>query len=243
MASPTKAAPGFEGFLSNLSLPDLLQLHGQGRFSGSIAVSNDGQEGQIFLQNGEVVHAEAGDLKGEEAFCAILGWSTGNFAAHANVSTFSRTVFKGLDHLLLEAHRRMDEVKKAPARPPPLPKEPPPPAPKRGTPSVVSQLRAIPGVTYAVVFNREGMPIGDASPAAEALAARGLYLVTTLSAPLGQALGLGDLQLASVSSPGDQLLLFQARDTYLAASISEGASLADAEAAVRRALSPSARGR
>lgn len=243
MVSFTKAAPGFEGFLSNLSLPDLLQLHGQGRFSGSIVVSNDGQEGLIFLQNGEVVHAEAGDIKGEDAFCAILAWPTGNFVAHANVSTFARTVFKGLDHLLLEAHRRIDELKKASAGAPARPQGSVPPLPRPSTPAVVTQLRAIPGVTYAVVFNRDGIAIGDGSPTGEALAARGLYLVSSLSNPLGQALGLGDLQLASVSSPGEQFLLFRARDAYLAASISEGASLADTEAAIRRALSPSARGR
>lgn len=243
MPSPDKAAPGFEGFLSNLSLPDLLQLHGQGRFSGSIVVSYDGQEGVIFLQNGEVVHAEAGDLKGEDAFCAILGWRAGSFVAHPNVSPFARTVFKGLDHLLLDGLRRIDEVKQAPADVPPRPKETLAAAPRRSTPVVVAQLRTIPGVTYAVVFHRDGIAVGDPSPTAEALAARGLYLVSTLSAPLGKALGLGELQLASASSPGDQLLLFQARDTYLAASISDGVSLVETEAAVRRALSPATRER
>ena len=137
----------------------------------------------------------------------------------------------------------MDEVrKKAPAAPA-RPEGPAPEAPKRGAPAVVGQIRALPGVSYAAVFNRDGIAVGDPSPAAEALAARSLYLVSALSSPLGQALGLGDLQLAAVNSPGGQLLLFQSRDTYLAASVADGASLTDAEAAIRRTLSPNARGR
>ncbi len=243
MASPTRAAPGFEGFLSNLSLPDLLQLHGQNRFSGSIVVSYEGMEGVIFLQSGEVVHAEAGDLKGEDALCAILGWTTGSFVAHANVSTFARTVFKKLDHLLLDAHRRIDEVRKTAGSAPPRQEGRPPPPARRSAPGVVAKLRAVSGVTYAVVFNRDGIVIGDSSPTAEALAARSLYLVSTMTGPLGQSLGLGDLQLAAVSSQGRQFLLFQSRDSFLAASVADGISLADAEAAIRRALSADAGGR
>lgn len=236
MASPPRAVPGFEGFLSNLALPDLLQLHGQNRFSGSIVVAYEGLEGLIFLQNGEVVHAEAGDLKGEDAVCAILGWPTGNFVAHANVSTFSRTVQKGLDHLLLDAHRRIDEVRKRQAAAPARPEGRAPPAEKHGPPGVVTKVRAIPGVTYAVLFNRDGVAMGDPSPAAESLAARSLHLASAVASPLGQALGLGDLHLAAVSSQGRQFLLFQSRDTYLAASIADGLALAEAEAAIRRAL-------
>ncbi len=112
---------GFEGSISNLSLPDVIQLQGQNRFSGSISVAYRGEEGVIFLQAGEVVHAEAGGLRGEEAFSAIVSWPAGNFVVHPRVSTVSRTVQKSLSHLLLDAHRRIDEARRG------LPDDPPPP--------------------------------------------------------------------------------------------------------------------
>lgn len=232
---PSRAGKGFEGSVSNLSLSDVLQLEGQNRFSGSISVSHESLEGVIFLQAGEVVHAETGVLKGEDAFAEILGWPKGNFVVHPNVGTFSRTVQKGLSHLLLEAHRRFDESRKAaPAAPPPGRT---PPAAARGAAAVTGKVRAVPGVTQAVLLNSAGTVIGDASPAEELLAARSLYLATTIASQLGETLRLGELLQASLSSPAEQLLLLRSRDSYLAIGIESGTSLASAEAGIRQALS------
>ncbi len=242
LSSTNKATPGFEGSLSIVSLTDILQLEHQSRFSGSIVVSNGKAEGRIFLQEGEVVHAETGALKGEDAITAILTWPTGSFVAHANVSTVARTIDKGLDHLLLEAHRRLDEQRNASPGAPPPPRAPSQPRAQRAAPGVLEKIRAVPGVTYAVVFDSGGVARADPSPRAESLAAESMYLVTMIASPIGAAVGLGDLRQVTVRSERDPLILLHSRDTYLSVSVAGSSSLAEAEAAIRRALNTNAGG-
>lgn len=229
-----RSGQGFEGSISNLSLPDVIQLQGQNRFSGSISVSYQGEEGVIFLQAGEVVHAEAGGLRGEDAFSAIVGWPAGNFVVHPRVSTVSRTVQKSLSHLLLDAHRRIDEARRG------IPDDPPPPEQspeaQRGVVATTKKVRAVPGVTCAVVLDRGGRVLSEGGQAEELLAARSIHLAGTIASEIGEALQLGELQQASMSSQAEQLLLFRARDNYLAVSVAGGRSLADAEAGIRQAL-------
>lgn len=239
-------AQGFEGSVSNLGLADIIQLEGQNRLSGSISVAYEGREGSLFLQAGELVHAEAGELRGEAAVYEILSWPTGSFGVHPNVATFGRTIQKNLSHLLLEAHRRMDEAGRAPR--PPAPPAPPPAPPaarqeQRPVPTIAEKVRAVPGVAYAVVLDKNGASVGDASPAAEALAANGFYLASMIARPIADALGLGELVQATVSSPAEKLLLFHSRSNYLGVTVAAGASLPDTEAGVRRALGLKTNGR
>jgi len=209
-SSITKVPPGFEGSLSIISLTDILQLEHQTRFSGSIVISNGELEGRVFLQDGEVVHAETGALKGEDAIGVILSWHTGSFVAHANVSTVACTIDKGLDHLLLEVHRRIDEQRNTGPGALPSPRAPSPSGAgaRRAAPGVLEKVRAVPGVSYAVLFDRAGVARADPSSMAESLAAESLYLVSMIASPIGEALGLGELRQVAARSERDQLLLF-----------------------------------
>jgi hypothetical protein len=229
---------GFAGSVSALSVADVLQLQKSNGFSGSIVFSHEGHEAIVFVQHGEVVHAEAGDAKGEEAICAILAWTTGNFETHANVSTFAKTIDKRLDHLLLDALRRIDEARRDGASAPPPAAPRPPQTQKRPAAGIAERARSVPGVTHAAVI-RDGAAVNDRSEEAASLAARGVFLASLVAAPLGELLGLGDLQRAAISAQGEQLLLFRSTGggTYLAVSISGGTSLTETEAALRRVLS------
>ena len=99
----------------------MLQFQSASHFSGSVVFHHEGREAVVFFQQGEVIHAEAGGVRGEAAVQAILGWPTGSFRAHANVGTLARTIEKRLDHLLLDCIRRLDEARRdgvPPAQPP-----------------------------------------------------------------------------------------------------------------------------
>lgn len=65
---------GFEGSISNMGLSDVIQLEGQNRFSGSIAIAYFDHEGHLFFLDGEVVHAEVGSYSGEDAIRQIMAW-------------------------------------------------------------------------------------------------------------------------------------------------------------------------
>jgi hypothetical protein len=223
---------GFAGSVSDLSVADVLQLQKANGFSGSIVFSHEDHRAIVFVQHGEVVHAEVGDAKGEDAVRAILAWSTGSFETHANVSTFAKTVDKRLDHLLLDCARRLDEERRSGA---PAPAVPAAPAAPRAT-GLVERARSVPGATHAVVI-RDGAPVNDASPEGEALTARCVFLASMIAAPLGRLLGLGDLQRAAIRSEGEQLVLLRSpAGNTLAVAFGGGVPLLEREAALRAAL-------
>jgi len=229
---------GFAGTVSALSVLDAIQLHRKNRFSGSVCFEHTGLQATVYLHQGEVVHAEAGLQRGLEALRAIADWPGGSLQAHANVSTFARSVEERAAAALLEALQLQATQRAAMALTPPPGATPPPiaapAAPRSG--GATERARAVPGVTYAVVL-RGGVPVNDADPRAEALAHRGAYLLSRLAAPLAKALGLGDLSRGAISSPrAEQFLLFHAQDAYLAVSVSPGTPLPEAETGIRRAL-------
>ena len=125
-------AGGFHGETAGMQLVDLLQLWSMNRFSGLVEVTYLGHKGHLYFLEGEVVHAEAGGAVGEPAVGAILAWPGGTFDPFPNTTTLKRTIQKRLSHLLLDAHRVIDEQRRAPvlAAPPPSRRPPsgrPPP--------------------------------------------------------------------------------------------------------------------
>jgi len=100
---------GFVGTLNNVQLSDILQMCCIGGTSTAIRVTQDGREGIIYLVEGEIVHAEAGDISGKTAFFTIMGWNQGNFESIMGKRPDRKTIVHNWQHLLLEACRRQDE--------------------------------------------------------------------------------------------------------------------------------------
>jgi CheY-like chemotaxis protein/predicted regulator of Ras-like GTPase activity (Roadblock/LC7/MglB family) len=100
---------GFEGKISDLNLSDLIQMNCLGRLTNALHVKKDAHVGVIYFEDGNIVHAEVGDLKGEEAFYQILSWEGGSFSIEKGVKASEETVVKGWQTLLLEALKRADE--------------------------------------------------------------------------------------------------------------------------------------
>ncbi|RLB04761.1 MAG: hypothetical protein DRG50_08345 [Deltaproteobacteria bacterium] len=101
---------GFVGQVLDLQLVDIIQMGCLGRFTMSLAVSRGDEEGLIYFKNGEIVHAEIGDLEGEEALYTMLGWKEGRFTSQMGITAPKETITDRWEHLLLEGMRRRDEV-------------------------------------------------------------------------------------------------------------------------------------
>src|SRR5437773_3686456 len=69
---------GFRGVQSK-SLMDIIQLECISQSSSLLRITNRALAGKIWIQEGEVIDAEAGELTGEAAFQIILSWKAGNF--------------------------------------------------------------------------------------------------------------------------------------------------------------------
>jgi hypothetical protein len=100
---------GFRGVQSK-SLVDLIQLECLSQNSTTLKITNGAQTGLIWIQGGELIDAEANDLKGEAAFCAILGWKAGSFELLPGDEMHPRAIFSSYQALLLEVAQAMDEA-------------------------------------------------------------------------------------------------------------------------------------
>ncbi len=102
---------GFEGRISDFQLSDLIQLNCLGRQTNAIFFEKDDQRGVIYFEDGNIIHALADDLEGEEAFYHIIGWEGGTFTLRRGERAPKETIFKSWQSLLLEGLRRLDEKK------------------------------------------------------------------------------------------------------------------------------------
>jgi CheY-like chemotaxis protein len=107
---------GFVGQVVDLQLVDIIQMGCLGRFTMSLAVSKNNEEGLIYFKNGEIAHAELGDLEGKEALFAMLEWDEGRFDSQMGISPPKETITDRWEHLLLEGTRRLDETAATEAR-------------------------------------------------------------------------------------------------------------------------------
>src|SRR5689334_9406995 len=95
---------------SELSLFDLLQVKGLGRATCRISVSGREHEGTLYLQDGHVVHATCGELRGEAAAYALLAESEVEYSSTTDVAVPAPNMRATPGALALEAARRADEA-------------------------------------------------------------------------------------------------------------------------------------
>lgn len=98
-----------EGNLQMMSLASIIQINCEERNQAQLVLNHLGKEGTIFFKDGEIVHAEAGDLVGDEAIYSLLIWEGGTFKLKMGVDPESITIDKNWSGLLLEGMRRIDE--------------------------------------------------------------------------------------------------------------------------------------
>lgn len=100
---------GFRGVQSK-SLVDIIQLECLSQSSCTLKISNGLIEGKIWIQNGEVIDAEAAGLVAEAAFQRILAWKTGSFEIQPGDDTRERTITESYQGLLLNTAQALDEA-------------------------------------------------------------------------------------------------------------------------------------
>jgi hypothetical protein len=99
----------FQGSLSELPLPDVVQLVSSSGKTGCFHLTDGDIKGQIYIQEGRIVHAQVEDLSGEEAMYQLAIWSKGEFFFETGATVAANTITKTNTNLLMEAARRLDE--------------------------------------------------------------------------------------------------------------------------------------
>jgi hypothetical protein len=98
-----------QGSLSELPLPDVIQLVSVSGKTGAFEIHNGPDKGRIFLQDGQIVDAVLGRLRGDSAVYEMAIWSEGTFVFKAGEEAEKVTIHLSNATLMMEAARRLDE--------------------------------------------------------------------------------------------------------------------------------------
>jgi ActR/RegA family two-component response regulator len=109
---------GYSGNIHGLSLIDVLQLYQFGRRSIAIRVVG-GRGGEILLREGAFVHAAHGELTGERALISLLAMPSGVLRSETLPPSFTTTIDRPAQAVLLDCLRQLDEGGPEIAAPPP----------------------------------------------------------------------------------------------------------------------------
>lgn len=109
----TSSETALSGSLSHLDLPGVVQMLCHSRQSGSLHVNTNEVDGIVFFDAGDIVHAEAGELIGDDAVVLIVkrcnGVETGVYKFMPGATAATRTVLRSATDLMLDALRELDE--------------------------------------------------------------------------------------------------------------------------------------
>lgn len=102
-------AEGVSGSLAQIPLADLLKMLAAGGQTGRLRLTSGLDAGDVYLQRGAIVHAEADGVWGEGAFARIITWPNGNFRFEPGMTAPDETIDKPLDQLFAESERVVSE--------------------------------------------------------------------------------------------------------------------------------------
>ncbi|MBW4054127.1 MAG: DUF4388 domain-containing protein [Proteobacteria bacterium] len=223
---------GFNGAVAGLSLTDVIQLKGQNKYTGAISVEYGVSEGVIYFVDGEIIHAEQGDESGEQAIYEIIKWPGGSFNIHPEMTSNVCTIHYRTDFLLLEALRRLDEENAGVTA---NSSAGPSVTPRRTMSKIAARLLEMHNITYAVLLDKQGVPVQDSSIEAVALATKGLFLAKT-GGSIGELMGLGEIKAAAVHTTNYNLLLYDSKQHYLSIAVKPDCNLDTVESEIKSAF-------
>ncbi len=193
---------GFRG-IQRKSLVDIIQIECLSQSSTLFRITNGVVEGRIWIQNGEVVDAEAGDLTGESAFLRILTWKSGSFENLPADPQRPRTIFASTHALLLNTAQAIDEAST-------------PVGEDAGSAPMLAELSQIAGVEFAMALGggprqlRDCWGIENPKPVAD-------WMQQTMDKfkALGDRLQVGGVQDILGAGPRHKLALLDCGQTRL----------------------------
>jgi len=113
-----------KGDLTDISIADLIQLHCQSGVQARLYAWRQGEELVVYFAEGEVVHAQLGEIVGEEAVYHLLRWPDGSFAVEQGAAAPQRSIHLPWSALVMEGLRQVDERGMLVDAPPPAVEDP-----------------------------------------------------------------------------------------------------------------------
>ncbi len=156
----------------------------------AVRVDRADRSGRIFFAGGQVVHAEAGDLRGEPALFELIGWPDGQFTIEEWVRPYEETITRSWQSLLITAAHIHDETNAGTEL---EDQSTPPSTMYKVNDTALREVLSDPEVQAAAHFTEDGALIAAKGDAHEELHATFSYVVQ-LSKLIGESMGAENLQ-------------------------------------------------
>lgn len=101
---------GFRGVLRRANIRDIIQMECLNQRSSIIEIAAPEMCGEIFIERGNVVHAQTAELMGGEAFAQLVNLKSGEFSIKAYAEPGERTLSSRFEALLLAAAHAWDQM-------------------------------------------------------------------------------------------------------------------------------------
>jgi len=203
-----------QGNLKEMSLANLIQVNCQEVRSARLTLDHAGQEGEVFIADGQVVHATLGDLVGESAIYEMLRWDGGTFVLDRDQPAPSTTITTQWNALLLEGMKRLAERPTAKRK-----------ASESAKSDLLIQLKAIDGVSGALISSTDGIiqkaDIPGSDGEGEAAVA---VFIGAAALQLGDTLQLNQLGHGVVTIKNKRLLVLQHADRFIGLVLADNGS-------------------
>jgi predicted regulator of Ras-like GTPase activity (Roadblock/LC7/MglB family) len=210
-----------EGSLKDLSLVNLIQLNCQEMNTVKITLEYLGKEGIIFLGGGNIVHAAAGPLTGEEAVYELLRWNGGTFRVQNDVKPPERTIDRNWNSILLEGMKRIDEGEVSM---------------EDRLNKLAHDLNEMDTVSGSVIVARDGTVLAEAMAGNAEKEGAVAVFVGNAAGQIGEALALGVFDWGVVTMGRDRVLVLEQPDFFVGLLLTEKASPALVESKVKETL-------
>ncbi len=101
------------GRIHGISLASFLQLIDLERKTCTLTIKSSKKTGYIFCKDGEVIGAEAGNIKGKKALYQMMFWARTTIEINEHCRKTEREIDIPLMYLLMESHRIKDETEES----------------------------------------------------------------------------------------------------------------------------------
>ncbi|MBD3867195.1 MAG: DUF4388 domain-containing protein [Acidobacteria bacterium] len=98
------------GNLEDLSFAELTQLMALGGKTGCIRITDGEFRGEAWFVDGRLRHARTNESSGEQAFMAMVGWTSGTFLIAHGMVAYRLKMDHDAMHLLMKSMKQMDEA-------------------------------------------------------------------------------------------------------------------------------------
>ncbi len=102
-------AEGLRGNLQQLPLLDILRMLNMSSRTGRLDITQPGKTGEIYLENGVIVHSVTGTQLGDKGVYTLMAWMEGEFVFTPDVPAPERSIDTTTEQLLLEAARQAEQ--------------------------------------------------------------------------------------------------------------------------------------